>query len=110
MIIAAVFSLAGEKIINFEGLTLDEEDDFYPPRIAKRTYLYFLIGECFIPIGLVFALLLIYEYKKEDNEENNSNSKVISENKENGEKFINNEEKQTSINEEEIKEENVENI
>ena len=105
MIIAAISSLAGEKIINFEGLTLDEDDDFYPPRIAKRTYLYFLIGEFIIPFGLIFALLLIYEYKEEDNK-NNSNSITISDKKENGENLVNNEEKQTSLNDEENNEEN----
>ena len=107
MIITAVFALAGEKIINLRGVTLDEDEGFYPPKIAKRTYLYFLIGECFIPIGLIFALLLIYEYKKEDNQDNISDS--ISEKKEDEENLKNKEEKQTSINEEENKEEKEEN-
>ena len=66
MIIAAIFSLSGEKLINFEGKTLEEEEIFYPERIAKNTYLYFLIGEFLIPIGLIFGLLLTYEYKPEE--------------------------------------------
>ena len=106
MIISAIFALTGEKIINFKGVTLKEEEDFYEPKIAKRTYLYFLIGEFFIPIGLILALLLIYEYKEEDNLENNSNSNNISEKKEDQENLKNNEEKQTSINEEENNGEN----
>ena len=106
MIISAIFALTGEKIINFKGVTLKEEEDFYEPKIAKRTYLYFLIGEFFIPIGLILALLLIYEYKEEDNLENNSNSNNITEKKEDQENLKNNEEKQTSINEEENNGEN----
>ena len=74
MIIGAIFALTGEKIINSEGKALDEDEDFYPPEIAKRTYLYFLIGEFIIPIGLIFALLLIYEYKEENEQEDKSYS------------------------------------
>ena len=73
-VIGAIFALTGEKIINSEGKTLDEDEDFYPPEIAKRTYLYFLIGEFIIPIGLIFALLLIYEYKEENEQEDKSYS------------------------------------
>ena len=36
MIIAAAFALTGEKIINFEGYTLKDEDQFYPVNIAKK--------------------------------------------------------------------------
>ena len=67
MIITAIFALGGEKLINFEGETLKEDQNFYNEKIAKKTYLYFLIGEFFIPIGLIFGLLLIYEYKPEEN-------------------------------------------
>ena len=82
MILSVIFVLIGEKTINFKGITLQEDEDFYPPNIAKKTYLYFLMGKFCIPIGLLFALLLIYEYKKEDNQENNSNSISDSEKKE----------------------------
>ena len=106
MIMAAIFLLGGEKLINFEGFTLKEEDNYYPPEIAEKTYLYFLIGECSIPFGLIFGLLLIYEYKPEDNQDNSNlenneeNKKQIEEKKE--EKF---EEKK----EEKIEEKNEEN-
>ena len=75
-IIGGGFGFAGEKIINFEGYTLKEDEEFYPKNIAEKTYIYFLAGECFLPFGLFFALLLIYEFKpeyykeKEPNEEN----------------------------------------
>ena len=57
-IIAGGVGFAGEKIINFEGYTLKEDEEFYPKNIAEKTYIYFLAGECFLPLGLLFALLL----------------------------------------------------
>ena len=72
MIITATFALTGEKIINFEGYTLKEEEQLYPEYIAKNTYIYFLIGEICMPIGLIFALLLTYEYNPEENQQENS--------------------------------------
>ena len=70
MFITAMFALIGEKIINWDGYTLKENEDYYPDEYANRTYIFFLIGECFIPIGLILALLLIYEYKPEENQDN----------------------------------------
>jgi len=67
------FVFAGEKIINFEGYTLKKEEEFYPQNIAKKTYIYFLVGECCLPFGLFFSLLLIYEFKAEYNKENAPN-------------------------------------
>ena len=72
-IIVGVFGFVGEKIINFEGYTLKEDEEFYPKNIAERIYLYFLAGECCLPLGLFFALLLIYEFKPEYNKEENPN-------------------------------------
>ena len=70
MFITATFALIGEKIINWDGYTLKEDEDYYPEEYANRTYIFFLIGEFFIPVGLILALLLIYEYKPEENQEN----------------------------------------
>jgi len=64
-IIGGGFGFGGEKIINFEGYTLKQDEEFYPKNIAEKTYLYFLVGEWFLPLGLIFALLLIYEFKPE---------------------------------------------
>ena len=72
MIITAIIALSGEKIINFEGYTLEENEELYPERIAKNTYIYFLIGEICIPIGLIFSLLLTYEYNPEENKQENT--------------------------------------
>ena len=108
MILSVIFVLIGEKTINFKGVTLQEDEDFYDPEIAKRTYLYFLMGEFCIPIGLLFALLLIYEYKKEDNQDNNSNSISDSEKKEGEQNIKNNEERKEEKDNEIKKEENEE--
>ena len=71
------------------------------------------MGKFCIPIGLLFALLLIYEYKKEDNQENNSNSISDSEKKEDEQNLKNNEEnkeeKDNEIKKEKIEEVNKEN-
>jgi len=72
MIITAIFALSGEKIINFEGYTLEGDEQLYPERISKNTYIYFLIGEICMPIGLIFALLLTYEYNPEENQQENA--------------------------------------
>ena len=103
-IITSLFGFAGEKIINFEGITLKEDDNYYPPEIARNTYLYFIIGECFIPIGLIFALLLIYEYKPEDNNHDKSNLKK------NEDERIDIKEKNEDKNEDKNEEKNIENI
>ena len=101
MIISSNICHIWRKIINFGGKTLEENEDFYPPKIAKRTYIYFLIGEFILPIGLIFALLLNYEYKAEDKKEDKSNS----ENKIEGEAIKDKEEKKN----EETEENNVKN-
>ena len=67
IIIAAIYSLSGEKIINFEGDTLTEEQHYYKEDVANNTYKYFILGIFLIPIGLILSLLLIYEYKPEEN-------------------------------------------
>ena len=116
MIIIAIFALIGEKIINFEGYTLKEEEEFYPENIAKNTYKYFLVGEICIPIGLFFALLLTYEYNPEENKQENSNienndEKLIKDQQENPllenkeENLINNKDNQTDE-EKKLKKEN----
>ena len=71
LIITAIFAISGEKIIAFGGYTLQSGEQFYPKEIAERTYLYFLMGEFCIPIGLILGLIFIYEYKPEmTNQEN----------------------------------------
>ena len=79
IIFCAIFGVGGEKLINPKGEDVND-DDLYREGIANKTYIYFLIGECFIPIGLIIFLLYIYEYKKEDNSEDNSTQAIKEEN------------------------------
>jgi MFS family permease len=79
IIFCAIFSVGGEKLINPKGEDVND-DDLYREGIANKTYIYFIIGECFIPIGLIIFLLYIYEYKKEDNSEDNSTQAIKEEN------------------------------
>ena len=71
LFIAGSFALTGEKIIAYGGYTLKKGEKFYPDYISNRTYIYFMMGEFFIPIGLILGLLLIYEYKPEYSQERN---------------------------------------
>jgi MFS family permease len=48
--ITSILALIGEKIINFEGYTLKENEEFYPKNIAEKTYIFFLME------NLVFQL------------------------------------------------------
>ena len=79
IIFCAIFGVGGEKLINPKGEDVND-DDLYREGIANKTYIYFMIGECFIPIGLIIFLLYIYEYKKEDNSEDNSTQAIKEEN------------------------------
>ena len=69
LLITATFALIGEKIISYGGYTLKKDENFYPESIAKRTYIYFLVGEICIPIALILARIFIYEYKPEENQQ-----------------------------------------
>ena len=79
IIFCALFAIGGEKLINPKGEGVND-DDLYREGIANKTYIYFLIGECFIPVGLIIFLLFIHEYKKEDNSEDNSTQAIKEEN------------------------------
>ena len=108
MIIAAIYGLSGEKIINFEGKTLQENEQYYPEKIANNTYKIFIVGVFVIPIGLIFSLLLLYEYKPEENDSEKQEEDIdnrISPEEENKEEKI---EDKKEENKEEKKEENKE--
>ena len=91
IIFCAIFSVGGEKLINPKGEDVND-DDLYREGIANKTYIYFMIGECFIPIGLIIFLLYIYEYKKEDNSEDNSTQAKKEENNDKANEVDNKEE------------------
>ena len=97
MIIASIFSLSGEKIINYGGQTLKENQNYYDKEIANNTYKYFILGIFVIPTGLIFGLLLIYEYKPEENsseKKKDEENQIAPEEKETEKKEKNNENKE----------------
>lgn len=67
ILITCIFGFAGDKLINNSGYTLGDDETFYPRFISERTFYYFLIGEIIMPFSLIFGLLLIYEFKPEEN-------------------------------------------
>ena len=85
---AAVFSITGEKLINPDGYTLGEKEEYYDYKYSSRTYIYFTIGFFTIPIGVTLYLLFIIEYKKgetkvlEERKEETETNKEIKEEKE----------------------------
>ena len=102
--ITGAFALTGEKIIAYDGYTLKNGEKFYPDYISNRTYIYFMIEEFYIPIGLILGLVLIYEYKPEYNKENNQ---ITENNKdEKTQKEITTTENETNNNQNQLKKEN----
>ena len=63
-------SIAGEKLINPDGYTLNKTEEYYDYKYSSKTYIYFTIGFFSIPIGVIIFILFIIEYKKN----NKSNS------------------------------------
>ena len=64
ILLAGIFSIVGEKIINPDGYTLGEEEEYYEYKYSSRTYLYFMIGFFTIPLGDIIFLLFSHEYKE----------------------------------------------
>ena len=75
-------SFLGEKIINPDGYTLTQEEEYYGYKYSSRTYLYFLLGFFTIPIGTIIFLLFKVEYIKKDNSEINKDNDDSKEKKE----------------------------
>ena len=101
VIFGGIFTTGGEKLISPSGYTLGVEEEFYPDNIAKRTYLYFMLGFIIIPLGAIIYLLFTVEYKIEktnDTEVENDNNNE--ENKENKEKEEQNEDNPEEKNDE----------
>ena len=68
-LLAGIFSVIGEKIINPEGEPLEENQEFYAYKYSSRTYLYFMIGFFTIPIGTIIFIFFVVEYKNGDEKE-----------------------------------------
>ena len=67
--VTALFSLLGEKLINTNGETFEDNQEVYSPYTAKRTYLYFMLGFSTIPVGDIIFVLFSHVYEKSNKEE-----------------------------------------
>ena len=92
VIISAAYTFGGEKIINLEGYTLQNEELYYPNRISERIYIYFIVGAISIPVGAILSIFFIHEYKPEYAEkgknDENSTTDESSEKKDNENEII----------------------
>ena len=69
ILLAGIFSIVGEKIINPDGYTLGEEEEYYEYKYSSRTYLYFTLGFFSLPLGAIIFLLFTFEYSSSENYE-----------------------------------------
>jgi len=76
ILFAGIVSVIGEKLINSDGYTLGEKEEFYSDKYNSRTYLYFSLGFFTVPIGTIIFLLFSFEYSKNDNLEQIENSET----------------------------------
>ena len=67
---AGIYSFLGEKLINPDGYTLKENEEYYQYKYSSKTYLFFLLSFFSIPIGSTIFLLFTVEYKKDNKELN----------------------------------------
>ena len=77
IILAGIFSVIGEKIINSDGHTLGEKEEYYDYKYSSRTYLYFIFGFFTVPIGAIIFLIFTFEYSTSENQEQIENSESI---------------------------------
>ena len=73
ILLAGIFAIIGEKIINPKGHTLTEDEEYYKYEFSSRTYLYFTLGFFSLPIGTLIFLLFSFEYKKNEEQDNEQN-------------------------------------
>ena len=76
ILFAGIVSVIGEKLINSDGYTLGEKEEFYSFKYNSRTYLYFILGFFTVPIGTIIFILFSFEYSKNDNLEQIENSET----------------------------------
>ena len=76
ILFAGIVSVIGEKLINPDGYTLGEKEEFYSDKYNSRTYLYFILGFFTVPICTIIFILFSFEYSKNDNLEQIENSET----------------------------------
>ena len=113
--IISIYNMIGEKIIAFDGYTLNEDEDeiFYPEYIAKRIKIYFTITLIIIPISLIIAIIFLYEYKPEtyikSDSKINDNNNCINNNKNMNININDTEDEESEESEEEDNDSNIKN-
>ena len=77
IIFAGIISIIGEKIINSDGHTLGEDEEYYDYKYSSRTYIYFILGFFTILIGAIIFLIFAFEYSNTENQEQVENNESI---------------------------------
>ena len=106
-LLAGVFSITGEKLVNPEGYTLNKTEEYYDYKYSSSTYKYFSLGFFIIPFGAIIFLLFIINFEKEDSKEKESNEPFMEEETKENKNENNNEENKNENNNEENKNENI---
>ena len=78
VVLSAVFSFGGEKIINPSGARVNAQQ-VYDPEIANNTYKYFILGFVAPPVGGILGFFFLFEYKKKDDPHQYLKDSVIKE-------------------------------
>ena len=106
-LLAGVFSITGEKLVNPEGYTLNKTEEYYDYKYSSSTYKYFSLGFFIIPFGAIIFLLFIINFEKEDSKEKESNEPFMEEETKENKNENNNEENKNENNNEENKNDNI---
>lgn len=91
-LLAGVFSITGEKLVNPEGYTLNKTEEYYDYKYSSSTYKYFSLGFFIIPFGAIIFLLFIINFEKVDSKEKESNEPFMEEETKENKNENNNEE------------------
>ena len=105
------FSIIGEKLVNPDGYTLGETEEYYHYEYSSRTYLFFLLGYFSIPIGAIIFTLFTIEYSEKEKKAEEKNGEDINEENTKEENIIKdvekNDEKDNNKKDDEENEENI---
>ena len=74
---SAGYNIIGENIINPKGHTLETTEKFYSIDIAKNVKQYYKLIFYTVPVGCIFGLLLMFQYRKELDENKESTTEPL---------------------------------
>jgi len=81
VIIGALVSVLGEKLINPEKITLKENETYYPLEVAKNYIKFYKLSLIVIPISSFLSLPFLKKYKETHDKQNEKLDKNIINNK-----------------------------